>query len=68
MIFSRLQRARPTNSTAQASISETIVNLSYPCPVCGQMVDPSSPEQILLHHEHATHPRDFLSLRTAAVC
>jgi hypothetical protein len=24
------------------------------------MVDATSAEQILLHHEHVTHPRDFL--------
>jgi hypothetical protein len=26
------------------------------------MVDATSAEEILLHHEHVTHPRDFLLL------
>lgn len=45
--------------------SETIVSLKYRCPVCGEMVDPTSAEQILLHHEHATHPRDFFFAKAA---
>jgi hypothetical protein len=67
MIWSRSGK-KPCDkcSAKDDSNSETIVSLSYPCPVCGEMVDPSSAEQILVHHEHATHPRDFLSLRTAA--
>lgn len=40
--------------------SETAQTFDYRCPVCGEMVDASSAEQILLHHEHVTHPRDFL--------
>jgi len=39
---------------------------NYQCPVCGEMVDPSKAEQILLHHEHVTHPRDFVLLKKAA--
>lgn len=46
-------------------IPEKIVGLNYRCPVCGGMVDPSSAEQILLHHEHATHPRDFFFAKAA---
>ena len=38
----------------------------YRCPVCGEMVDPSNAEQILLHHEHVTHPRDFVLGKAAA--
>jgi hypothetical protein len=30
-----------------------------------EMVDPTSAEQILLHHEHATHPRDFFCTKAA---
>jgi len=44
----------------EAGTSDTFKNLNYRCPVCGEMVDASSAEQILLHHEHVTHPRDFL--------
>ncbi|HEY6070590.1 MAG TPA: hypothetical protein VIU85_04375 [Chthoniobacterales bacterium] len=44
---------------------DTIINLNYRCPVCGEMVDPSSAEQILLHHEHATHPRDYFFSKAA---
>ena len=46
--------------TPEAGTSDTFKNLNYRCPVCGEMVDASSAEQILLHHEHVTHPRDFL--------
>jgi hypothetical protein len=34
--------------------------VNYRCPVCGRIVDATSAEEILLHHEHVTHPRDFL--------
>ena len=47
-------------------IPEKIVSLNYRCPVCGEMVDPRSAEQILIHHEHVTHPRHF-SFSKAAV-
>ena len=47
---------RPT----ELGISETIKSTSYRCPVCGEMVDAGSAEQILLHHEHVTHPQRFL--------
>jgi hypothetical protein len=40
----------------------------YPCPVCGEMVDVSNAEQILLHHEHVTHPRRFLSAKLLPGC
>ena len=33
--------------------------INYRCPVCGQMVDAANADQILLHHEHVTHPRRF---------
>jgi len=57
---------RPENLPAtEASIPDTIVTLNYRCPVCGEMVDPSSAEQILIHHEHATHPRDFFFPKVA---
>jgi competence CoiA-like predicted nuclease len=49
----------------KVSLSESAMNLKYRCPVCGEMVDPTSAEQILLHHEHATHPREFLLARAA---
>jgi hypothetical protein len=32
---------------------------SYRCPACGEMVDGNNAEQILLHHEHVTHPERF---------
>jgi hypothetical protein len=63
--------SRPGNTgaecaqTPETSIPETIISLSYRCPVCGEMVDPTSAEQILLHHEHATHPRDFFFAKAA---
>jgi hypothetical protein len=63
--------SRPGNTGAETaqgsaiSIPETIVGLNYRCPVCGEMVDPTSAEQILLHHEHATHPRDFFFAKAA---
>jgi len=62
----------PTNEKAliiQASelgTSEEARTLNYPCPVCGQLVDATNAEQILLHHEHVTHPRDFLSAKQVA--
>jgi hypothetical protein len=48
-------------------VPEPEVNLNrYRCPVCGEMVDASSAEQILIHHEHVTHPRRFLAAKALA--
>lgn len=40
--------------------------ITYRCPVCGRMVDAGSAEQILLHHEHVTHPRRFFLEKSPA--
>ena len=45
---------------------ESVQNVNYRCPVCGRMVDATSAEQILLHHEHVTHPQDFAALKPVA--
>jgi hypothetical protein len=50
----------------EAGTSDTVKNLNYRCPVCGKIVDATSAEEILLHHEHVTHPRDFLLRKPAA--
>jgi hypothetical protein len=50
----------------EAGTSDTVKNLNYRCPVCGKIVDATSAEQILLHHEHVSHPRDFLLRKPAA--
>jgi len=48
--------------TQEPETSESANSLNYRCPVCRKMVDATSAEEILLHHEHVTHPRDFLFL------
>ena len=44
----------------EPKVSKTPTTTTYLCPVCGKSVDVTDPEEILLHHEHVTHPRDFL--------
>jgi len=64
-----MPRTHPSDSTVaitplpELGTSESPQSFDYRCPVCGEMVDSSSAEQILLHHEHATHPRDFLTAK-----
>ena len=54
-------------SAANHCAPEPALNLKcYRCPVCGDMVDASSAEQILLHHEHVTHPQRFLPAKPLA--
>jgi hypothetical protein len=50
----------------EAGTSDTVKNLNYRCPVCGGIVDATIAEEILLHHEHVTHPREFLLRKPAA--
>jgi len=45
---------------------DNLNNRNYRCPVCGEMADASRAEQILLHHEHVTHPRNFLLAKAVA--
>jgi len=52
--------------TAATGSSEAANPAGYRCPVCGETVDPTSPEEILRHHEHVTHPHHFLSARSLA--
>jgi hypothetical protein len=59
------QRPNVVQLFEDAALSGPPIDLNYRCPVCGEMVDASSAEQILLHHEHATHPREFLLARAA---
>jgi hypothetical protein len=40
-------------------IVSPIPETAYRCPVCGELVDVTHPEEILLHHEHVTHPNRF---------
>lgn len=32
---------------------------NYRCPACGDLVDVAKREDILLHHDHVTHPERF---------
>ena len=63
---------RPSNAKSdivrslESASSETEKTTGYRCPVCGKIVDPADPEQILLHHEHVTHPRDFFFAKPLA--
>jgi hypothetical protein len=64
-----MKEAHPSNEEPDSlkPIEELLSdpNSNYRCPVCGDMVDPSQAEQILLHHEHVTHPHDFALARKA---
>jgi len=66
ILFGGMFRAHPSDSGSavtrlpDAITFETAQHLNYRCPVCGKIVDATSAEEILLHHEHVTHPRDFL--------
>jgi len=52
-----------TLQIAERGNFERATAANYRCPVCGEMVDAASAEQILLHHEHVTHPRRFLTTK-----
>jgi len=64
MCYSQFRRRRRAPELEQQS--NTVHALTYRCPVCGNMVDATNAEQILLHHEHVTHPRRFLQKFQAA--
>jgi hypothetical protein len=64
--------AQPTNDglvisrPAVLGIADAARAITYRCPVCGRMVDAGSSEEILLHHEHVTHPGRFFSEKSPA--
>jgi hypothetical protein len=49
-------------ASREPETSATVTSFNYRCPVCCKMVDATRAEEILLHHEHVTHPRDFAFL------
>ena len=73
-LFKVFTRLGMTNAQPSSESSETLQiaergsferarATNYRCPVCGEMVDATNAEQILLHHEHVTHPRRFLTTK-----